>query len=200
MSIIINTATPKKLRLFIASQWQGSPEPLRQSLPNTTDSPFRIKVIPAEQWHLTWAFLGQTRPEVIPAIQEILTQLAHKQHPIPVTLQSPIWWPHAKRATAIASVIQPVQPLQKLALELQEALSPIAKHTQLKVSHAFTPHLTIARLKPVSKHHRLNLNQIPLPIIPEQPWLIEAFGLYQSTLKTEGPEYHCLFHQNWMNV
>jgi 2'-5' RNA ligase len=193
MSTLINTGTSKKVRLFIATQWIGDPAGIAACVP-AEYLPCRIKPVPPEQWHLTWTFLGQTDPAIIPEIQERMTRVSEKHPPIPAYIDPPGWWPQASRAQVLACRVSPRQALVHLASELQEALTPLAKHTQMRVGKAFEPHLTIARLKPASRQ-RVNLSQLILPEMPPQPWHLDHLSLNQSTLTGEGPVYHCLFRQ-----
>jgi 2'-5' RNA ligase len=195
MSVDINADKQKKLRLFIATSWTGSPEPLTQCIPRPDTNHYKIKQISPEQWHLTWAFLGQTQQEAIPALQESIIQVAQAQSAISGMIQPPVWWPHPKKATAIACPIQPVEPFIKLASDLHATLTPLTRYTQLKASKAFTPHLTIARLKPCIRHQKLNLSAIDLTSIAPQPWYLNELSLIQSVLTEHGPEYTCLFRQ-----
>lgn len=198
MTTIINTSASKKVRLFIATDCKCDTKALSDCVPaDNESSPWRIKRIPAEQWHLTWLFLGQTDPAALAPIQTILAGVSQRHHAIVTQIQGICWWPSPSRAMGLALRLEPSEALAQLATDLKESLTPLMDRTQLKANKAFNPHITIARLKPKpgSPRRKPNCRQIPLPQIQPQPWSIQELRLYQSQLTDTGSIYQCLFSQ-----
>ncbi|HEY9746774.1 MAG TPA: RNA 2',3'-cyclic phosphodiesterase [Oculatellaceae cyanobacterium] len=190
MSTLINTGSEKKVRLFVATAWAGERSLALESWGE--ELPFRIKIVPDEQLHLTWCFLGHCHPAIIPKVTQILADATQVHAPIEATVQPPIWWPQASRATGIACPVEPVASFQALAKYLQNLLMPLANVSNQKNAPNFRPHITLARLKAFQRG-RMNLKSFPLSGGVEQPWSVDHISLYQSQLTDEGPIYSRLY-------
>lgn len=200
------------LRLFIGSSLQGTPvelleafaQGLQKRLKNQIIEPaFRtrgIRWLPASNWHLTWAFLGETSTALIPAIQQGLSETLATQSSLMLSWQQLSWWPSQNRPQVLVCQLQATPETQALAQALwqvvcqaQSALhegkpcpTQAPKSKKLKHHQSFKPHLTIARLKGRGPTH-----WIPLPELPPLPtglpdWRINAITLFSSKLDSSG--------------
>jgi RNA 2',3'-cyclic 3'-phosphodiesterase len=137
-----------------------------------------------ENRHVTLKFLGATDADKVPLVSESIREVAAHRAPARVALQGLGAFPSARRARVLwVGLSDPTGLLAKLAGDLDQALEPLGFRIE---NRAFTPHLTLARLRPA----------VPLELPPEvpagTPFDIAEVDLFRSHLHPRGARYELL--------
>jgi|GEM_PF-321636 len=197
-STISDTYAVPMLNLLqsLQQQWKSA------SLPNT------LRWIPPEHWHLTWAFLGDTPADKIPALQENLNQILTDQSVITTAWEQLSWWPSSSRPQILVGQLTPTPELITTAQAIQEAMNRLLPTTSEKnrKSKSFKPHITLARAKTSRNRNRRSSVPIPeqqsfkykAPLLPAPPaefpdWQIEGITLFRSELHSAGAVHTALY-------
>ncbi len=146
-----------------------------------------LNVTSADKLHLTMKFLGDTRPEQLPAIMEAVKQGAGAAHVHRIELTAFGAFPNAARPDVVWVGIQPPDELRRLTATLDASLQMLGFVPE---SRPFHPHLTLARVKG------------PVPGLREfiaahadtgfGSALIDRLELFQSDLTPQGSRYTSL--------
>lgn len=166
------SAQSKSLRLFYAL-W---PDAATRIALQRWQEPLRGRNTPADNLHLTLAFLGQQAATLLPVLQDILQQLPPA--PAALVLDRIAYFPRHRIACAEMSEVPPA--LITLQQALQQAL---VQHGIACEEHAaFRPHVTLTRAAPR-----------PPAGAPEAiRWQADQVVLVQSQTLAEGACYHVL--------
>jgi len=147
-----------------------------------------LRPVPAENLHITLAFLGY-RPER--EIERIGPVLAQCIAPAPlITLQGPV--PRPPRGRARFFALPAISPgAEQLQAQVSEALAAGGFYDPEK--RPFWPHLTVARVRPEGRGSRRprrveNLPE-PLPEALREPFYGVRMSFYRSELKPSGARY-----------
>jgi 2'-5' RNA ligase len=102
-----------------------------------------LRWVPAEQWHLTLAFLGEVAERLVEPLVERLGRAAARAGPMRLSLGGFGAFPSGRRARVCwMGVDGAVAPLRDLATRVGAA----ARHTGIEVdTKPYRPHLTVAR-------------------------------------------------------
>lgn len=182
------------MRLFVALDLDGS---IRQKIARFMDGVREFapdaRWVKAESLHVTLKFIGE-RPDV----EEIKHTLANIQSvPIEMSFQGYGFFPNPKSARVFWIGIRSADILPSLAGGIDDSLSLLGIP---KESHAFSPHLTLARTgsgrpsrgKEDRKNHRFRNLQEKLAALPSPEFgtmTAREFFLYQSQLSPKGSRY-----------
>lgn len=171
----------KPLRLFIASYLDAKVRnQLDVRLQERVPEP-ALRWAHAEQWHLTWLFLGDTHPGKLPGIHEQLRSALAGVQPCTVIFQKLSIWPHWKRPQVLVYELDATEPLLAMAENIQEPLGYSG------LTKPFKPHITLGRFRrgsrvsPACMSWLENMEQSPFL------WTIQTVCLMQSTLTEPGP-------------
>lgn len=165
-------------RLFVAL---NLPRVVTKRLTRSQPPPLPgIRLIPAEQMHVTLHFIGEAE------IEPILTALRSvEHHTFPVTIENVGHFQMAGGAAVIWAGVQSNPELSGLHASVGKRLSDLGINIESK---PYKPHVTVARCKPavrslipefLGKHDSLLIPNIP----------VIAFSLYSSDLSQGIPEY-----------
>jgi RNA 2',3'-cyclic 3'-phosphodiesterase len=174
-----------KLRLFVAV-------PVPQDHLVAVDAavaPLKDKIsgarwAPIANQHVTLKFLGATPSDRLPAVEDVITSVARSHAPREVTLEGIGAFPREHRARVIwAGIDDPAGLLGSLAAGLAAGFEPLGYRTEKR---AFTPHLTLARLR-VPKTVDLGTLEVDLP-----PFVVDHLRLYRSRLHPKGATYEVI--------
>lgn len=182
------------MRLFVALQ---IPDSIRSDYAALIDdlrrldakaSPKKPKWVRPENLHVTLKFISQTDPAKLDSIRAALTSVRSPQE-VRLHFSNIGFFPNAKRPRVIWGGMDASQNLAPLAQAVDQQIATLGFPAE---DHAFTPHLTLARLDPPG-------------IAPELRAAIEKhatrdFGvlhtselhLIESKLKPSGAEYTTL--------
>ncbi|HEX5929046.1 MAG TPA: RNA 2',3'-cyclic phosphodiesterase [Solirubrobacterales bacterium] len=177
-----------RVRLFVALDL---PEPVRERLgewgSGTLGDP-ALRPVPAENLHLTLAFLG-LQPEQ--EIEQIGASIEECVAPAPlVELQDPVPRPPRGRARFFALPV--VSPgAEQMQAQVSEALATGGFYEPEK--RPFWPHLTVARVRPEGRGSRRpqQVEKLPerLPEALREPFYGVRMTFYRSELKPSGARY-----------
>ncbi|MFQ6082383.1 MAG: RNA 2',3'-cyclic phosphodiesterase [Candidatus Aminicenantia bacterium] len=176
------------MRLFVAIDL--TPEiknRLLQLIENLKKKKARVKWIIPNGMHLTIKFLGETSPEKLELIKEILAKISKKFKPFYLILKKTGYFPEKSKKPRVLWVGVEADPtLYALKKELEKEFHKIG---YLEEAREFIPHLTLGRVK--------FPNEIESTIEELDRYKNSFFGeirvkkiiLFQSILKPEGAEY-----------
>ena len=187
-----------RLRAFIAVDL---PLEIRQNIQHATsnlrrDTGSLVRWVAVENMHLTLKFLG----DIPSANVEALTQMIHAQADsficFDIHLTGIGSFPGSKRPRVIYIGIQAPAALEAFQRQLESAARRLGYDPE---ERAFTPHLTIGRVR---QHVRADEQQRLRRALEEST--IDSLGtarvnsvhLYKSELKPTGPVYTKLFSEN----
>ncbi len=179
-------ASPPRLRLFVAVSlpvevraWvTGVIEILRDSYPGARwVDPINI--------HITLRFIGWIDEAKLPVAKEITKAVAATHQPAEIGPSGLGAFPRPSRARVIwLGLYDPAALLESAARDLDASFESLGVAAE---NRAFTPHLTLARLKTPA---RVDLD-VELPRVPA-PFLVEQIDLYRSHMSPNGARYEKL--------
>jgi 2'-5' RNA ligase len=177
------------MRLFVAL---SIPAEVREKIAsliwNLRRTDAKPRWVPAGNLHVTLKFIGEVRPEKVPAIGEALATIRAAQ-PLTLAFRGVGFFPSVRRPTVAWIGIEAPPALANLAAEVNRSLAPLGLPPEGK---PFVPHLTIARFK----RNRLS-SDLQAAIEKRQNQDFGAFTtaeihLIESRLKSSGAEYTTL--------
>jgi 2'-5' RNA ligase len=154
-----------------------------QALPDSA-----LRPVPAENLHITLAFLGQRPQEEVGRIADIVSESAGSA-PL-VELLDPVARPVRGRARlfALPAVSAGVEKLQA---ELQDGL--VAERLYEPEKRPFWPHVTVARVRAEGRGSRrpMRVERLPgcLPVELRKSGFCRRLTLYRSELQPSGARY-----------
>ncbi|MEZ0122114.1 MAG: RNA 2',3'-cyclic phosphodiesterase [Candidatus Reddybacter sp.] len=158
----------------------------------------QIRWVRPENWHITLAFLGQISQDKASEIINLLANTLATTPPFEAELETLGGFPHAN-STIIAALLRNNVALLELHRQIQ-ALCKIAGLRQAR--RAFTPHITLARIKTrkghnYAGHHRgKHPGGIPMtriaPMALGKHFTLNKVQLLKSHLSPEGSHYEIL--------
>ena len=145
--IFVGSPTPESLKKQL-DQWVKN----QVQTSSLTHSSREIRWIDPENWHWTFAFLGEVEEEVVLKIHEVLEGIVPKLAQVEsVFLKGLGAFPHQHCPKVLWAGCDPETQVQlkKIALTIRSEL----EHFGFKEEKHFHPHLTLARLKSMSSQH-----------------------------------------------
>ena len=186
---------PETLRLFIAVDLP--PEglsPLSYLIQGLRESYVHgIRLVAAQNIHLTLKFLGDTNRERLPSLIAVIDELGTQVTPFTVRLGAVGGFPNLKHPRVLwVGLAGMIQSVTELAHLVEDVCHSIGFQRQIQ---PFSPHLTVARMgAAASPEDRKKAGKILLSLPWERgiPVPIESFTLIKSTLTPRGPIYKTL--------
>lgn len=169
-----------KLRSFLAIDL---PEGLRLQLGAVQQQLPMGRLVRGENLHLTLVFLGDVEVELLQELDEALSGVTID--PFELTLRGLGVFGGAKPRSVYAAVAE--CPSLK---DLQARLERVARQVGIQVERRrFMPHVTLARMRPGQVDDQLLARRLSEMPFEAPAFVVDAFGLYRSTLHPEGPVY-----------
>lgn len=157
----------EQLTLKLASQIQG------------------VRWVKPDNMHLTLCFLGETKPQKLPQLQQMLDVVAQGKRPFPLTLTQFGCFPNCQNPrilwVGIGGAISPLKHLQK---HIQTKTVELGWQAEKR---PYNPHLTLGRVKGQPNNLRWHGG------LDEAQWNVTAVTLYQSQLTPRGAIYTPLY-------
>lgn len=169
------------LRLFVALEL---PADVRAALAEWADAaaPAGMRRVPADNLHVTLAFLG-ARPETdVDAAAAVMSSVARRVGKLIV--EEPIWLP-VRRPGVLAVALRARPPLAELHADLVAGLADAIGFAPER--RALRPHVTVARVR---RGERLDAARVEPP--PALGFAPEALVLYRSQTGPAGVRYEPL--------
>lgn len=174
---------PDTIRLFAAASLTPSLTDALQALLPSFRHP-AIRVLPAQNLHLTLYFMGNVPRARMPFLQEQIRHVAAQQHPFILELDCLEPGPGPKARRLVWARFKPHSGFEKLSQQLTQALSAVPVKPQNPL-----PHVTLARFR----------TDMPKPenlpsVYPQQPLQlpVTSVALWQSVLASPHPVYTVL--------
>ncbi len=173
------------MRLFVAVD---IPEDIVGTLGRLIDKlrpTARIKWSPVENLHITTKFIGHWPDDEMGKVDASLRRLTGRE-PIPVAVRGLGFFPNARSPRVFWAGIEGGDALASLARDTDKAFAALGLEPEKR---AFSPHLTLARIKepvPLQKLHESIAN---LPSTDFGSFTADRFFLYQSRLRPTGSVY-----------
>lgn len=151
------------------------------------------KWVKPENLHITLAFLGHIKTELLPEIFKETENVAKRHKSFSITLTKVRFEPEKKFPPRMIWVVgESSKELKALEKDLKNSLSKIPISQLEKETHGFSLHITLARIKKF-EFRKLDLEEIP-QVNEDLNLNFEVFSIdvMESHLKRSGPEYFCL--------
>lgn len=139
-----------------------------------------LRWVPAENYHLTLAFLGDIARRDLERLEQIAADIASYTVPGEFMLQHCEWFPSAVKPRMLVVTPAPYEPLLQLQKQLSQSLNRHGFHLEKR---PFRPHITLARVKDIAQPLDLSGLQVNIPCE------MDELVLYSSTLERQGPVY-----------
>jgi len=146
----------------------------------------KIKWVNTEDFHLTLHFLGETSPEQIEKINEILNCTALQNAPFEIELKELGAFYKNRQPLVIWVGIAENKKLTNLFSRLRESLS---ENGFILEDRPFSPHLTLGRVKQIEDFDMLKSMLIHYKNVLFQKADIKEVYFYESILLPSGPVY-----------
>lgn len=145
-----------------------------------------LKVVDIELIHLTLKFLGDTQESLVPSIVSIMKDSVQGVEPFKIRLVGTGAFPNLDYMRVLWVGLEDNGILAPIAQKLDVSLSKFGFE---KEERAFSPHVTIGRMKGPQGKDRLKavLNEHKTEVFGEQQ--ITGIRLKKSILSPEGPSY-----------
>lgn len=173
------------LRLFVAID---IPDKILKTLGDLIDKlrpTAPIRWSPLENLHVTTKFIGWWPDERIGEVDASLRRLTGRE-PIPVDIRGLGFFPNARSPRVFWAGVYGAEPLARLARDSDRALAALGVEPEKR---AFSPHLTLARVKEPVPLERLHSAIAGLRDSDFGSFTADRFFLYQSRLRPSGSEY-----------
>lgn len=179
------------VRLFIAI---NLPESERQAIHHAT-APLRA-VTRSVTWvapdciHLTMKFLGEQRPEEVPAVRDALAAVARRFQPLRLDLGGVGAFPHLRAPRIFWMGIVADPKLELLHHDLEVACEALGHEVDAR---AFRPHVTLGRVKrEVTAEQVGTLAKLATNVRYKAAIDVHSVDVVQSELSSAGPRYTVL--------
>jgi 2'-5' RNA ligase len=143
--------------------------------------------VPAENWHVTVAFLGEVQSRSLARLDAAVAPAAAACPPLSLTLSALEWFPSPLKPRLLTLRVDADEALLTLQSDVVAALRREGFHTE---NRPFRPHLTLARLRGSQKR----FNPPALPPIPTFDFEPRELLLFESVRAGRAPVYRPLQH------
>jgi RNA 2',3'-cyclic 3'-phosphodiesterase len=144
----------------------------------------RIKWSPTDNMHVTTKFIGEWPEERLGELEDALAGLPPRA-PAPVAIRGLGFFPNAKSPRVFWAGIE-APDLAGLAADADRALEPLGIQPEKR---AYSPHLTLARIKEPIPMQPLREAIAKLPSVDFGEFTVDRFWLYRSRLTPSGSVY-----------
>lgn len=174
-------------RLFAAIKIQPSPEFLNLLFHLKRELHYeKIKWVSPENIHITLKFYGETPEDDIPLIEKVLQEAAVAHAPFTFRLKGLGVFGSSYRPRVIWAGIEDGKPLAELG---KAVLNGSDRAGWKRDRQNFVPHLTIGRIKQLEdKRHFQEVIRKDRDVFLQEV-SAEEIILYESILRSQGPEY-----------
>jgi 2'-5' RNA ligase len=178
------------LRCFIAIE---IPETIRKSIGDSIDSLKKsgsdVKWVAHENIHITLQFLGETEESLIPEIKEALDKILASYPLFYIKISNIGCFPDGRRPRIIWVGMEGSQTLINLHKDIANEM---VKFGYRKEERAFTPHITIGRVKSQRNMGELLKRLDDIRATRFSDFEVHHLTLMKSELKPSGAKYYSL--------
>jgi len=146
-----------------------------------------VRWVPVGNIHLTLKFFGNVPDADIAPLAQAARQAAAQQPPLQLQVTQAGAFPSVKSPRVVwLGLAGDVIPLTQLFHRLEKAFAALG---HLPEGRAFSPHLTLGRVKSPANRHRLAQLLEKLPPLDWPPFMVQELILYRSVLSPQGSTY-----------
>lgn len=178
------------LRCFIAIE---IPETIRRSIDDSIavlkKSGAEVKWVAFENIHLTLQFLGETEESLIPEIKKALNKIVSPYSPFYIKISTVGCFPDRKRPRVIWVGVEESLPLMDLYTDIASVMERFGYKQE---ERAFTPHVTIGRVKSNRNMPELSRRLEEVRSTGFSDFEVRNITLMKSELKPSGAKYYSL--------
>ncbi len=179
------------MRLFIALNLPvAERDRIYEATAPLRDTGFPVHWMEPESYHLTLKFLGNVRPELVPAIEKVVDRVAAATGAFPLSIGGFGAFPTIRRPRVIWIGVDPTPALRCLKQDIEWGL---ANHGFERETRAFHPHVTLGRAEEregAGAFRGLDGLSADLRYRGKVP--AETVDLMRSQLSRQGPRYTLL--------
>ena len=174
-----------KFRGFIAIEVEPFPKiiELENEIKN---SGAIVKLVEAQNIHITLKFLGDTDEDLIGKIEEILKDSVENIKPFEIHFKGAGFFPNQNYIKVMWIGIENIEQLGQIANDIDEKLSEIGYDREKR---KFSAHLTVARVKSAKNKDKLIQIVDKYKEIEFGKIIVNSIKLKQSELTPKGPIY-----------
>jgi len=145
-----------------------------------------LKLVDPENIHITLKFLGDTEETLISEIEKIMNNAVKETKPFNIQLKGTGVFPNQNYIKVVWVGIEHGDPIASIANEIDEKLSKLGFK---KEERAFSPHLTIARVKTSRNKDKLLQTIEKYRDVEFSDIKVDLIKLKKSDLTPKGPIY-----------
>ncbi len=173
------------MRLFTAINLDSATRARLGALLTKFKPTAKLHWTPVENLHITTKFIGEWEEERLEELETALSKVT-VTGPIRISLRGLGWFPNPHNPRSFWVGIHAGDQLAALAKSTNQALADLGIATETK---AFSPHLTLARIKGDADLRPLRSAIVELPSVDFGEFEARAFHLYLSELHSFGSVY-----------
>lgn len=175
------------IRTFIAIKIQPNKKVLELLQYLKTQFPDdKINWVDTENFHLTLRFLGDTTRGQLYELVDCLANVCSGKMKFNLSLRGTGYFKSKNQPRVLFIKIETIEELQLLVQEIEKAVEKCGFDAGQKT---FKPHLTLGRIKHVENRNRFFSVLDKMPSVDYQEIKVGEIILFQSIIKTTGPEY-----------
>jgi 2'-5' RNA ligase len=181
-----------RIRTFIAvdvgAEIRAAAVALQQRLARTGAE---VKWAGAESMHVTLLFLGEVDELEVVSVCRVVKDVAGREPPFPLRVSGVGAFPTPRRPKIVwAGITDGAEPLRRLYAKLEERLLELGCYR--KEERAYTPHLTLGRVKGEKDGLALAAELPKLLAWDGGQTVVDEVLVFSSELTRDGPEYTVL--------
>ncbi len=147
-----------------------------------------IKWSPLDNLHITTKFIGEWQERRLDELHAALAGVGPRD-PFAVQLKDLGWFPHERSPRVLWAGVHAGRALEELARAMEERLAPLGI---VREERAFSPHLTLARIKSPVPLGRLKQRVCEMQPAALGTFQVTRFALYRSEPGSNASIYHKL--------
>jgi 2'-5' RNA ligase len=143
---------------------------------------------PPENLHITTKFIGEWPEDRLNELHRTLTGLSPRPS-FEIGVRGMGWFPNPHSPRVLWTAVHADDSLTDLARDTEQALAELGVPVEQR---AYSPHLTLARIKAPVQLARLRQAIASLPSDDFGEFRVDRFNLYRSVLSPKGSKYSIL--------
>jgi RNA 2',3'-cyclic 3'-phosphodiesterase len=178
------------LRCFIAIEIpEISKKLIEDSINSLKKSGSDVKWVPAENIHITMQFLGETEEALIPSIKGALEKILAPYSPFYIKIADISCFPDGRRPRVIWVGTEESPTLINIQKDISNEMVQFGYQKEVR---AFTPHLTIGRVKSIRNMRELLKRIEEMKTTSYSGFEAQSITLMKSELSPSGAKYYSL--------
>jgi RNA 2',3'-cyclic 3'-phosphodiesterase len=179
------------MRLFVAINFTSKDrQRMARSARKMREAELPVRWVDPDQIHLTLKFLGEVRPERVPAVEEAVARVAAKTRVFTMQMGGSGAFPTTRRPKVIWLGAQASPELRCLKHDLEWELAPLGFEREVR---AFHPHVTLGRARVDARAGDFRgFEELVAAMDFRAEITVRGVDLMKSTLSAKGARYQKL--------